>query len=190
MPDEAALIAAIHAGDKQAFGALYEAYVKPIYNFIYYKTHHKETAEDLVSQTFMKAYNHFASYEPAKGTFSAWLYRIARNLVVDYYRSKKLATIDIEDAWDLSSDENIAEDTHNKLLFAEVKKYFKELTAEQRDILTMRLWQEMSYQEIAEVLGKSEGSCKMAFSRAIQKLRERMPIAMFIALLMSRGAWF
>jgi RNA polymerase sigma-70 factor (ECF subfamily) len=190
MHDEATLIAAAHKGDKAAFGALYEHYIKPIYNFIYYKTHHKETAEDLVSQVFMKAYNHFASYEADKGPFSAWLYRIARNTVVDHYRAKKPTSIDIEDAWDLASEEDVLGDTHNRMLFAEVKKYFKELSSEQRDILTMRIWEQLSYQEIAEALGKSEGSCKMVFSRTITKLREKMPLAVFMALLLGRSQWF
>lgn len=191
MNDEVAtLIARCQAGDKQAFSALYEQFVKPIYNFIYYKTHHKETAEDLVSQTFMKAYNHLATFEASKGSFSSWLYRIARNSVVDHYRAQKLPTKDIEDAWDLSSEEDVERDVHNRLLFEEVQKHFHLLSAEQREVLTMRIWQEMSYQEIADALGKSEGSCKMMFSRTIVKLREKMPLTVFVTLLMSHGNWF
>lgn len=186
MPDEATLIAQALAGNKTAFGELYDLHIKQIYTFIYYKTHHKETAEDLVSQTFLKAYNHFTTYDVAKGPFIAWLYRIARNTVVDHYRAKKPTEYDIEDAWDLAGTDDVLGDVHNKLLFAEVQNYFKDLTAEQRDVLTMRIWQEMSYQEIAAALGKSEGSCKMVFSRAIAALRNKMPLAIFVAMLLGK----
>ena len=86
-------------GDLKKFGGLYELYIDKIYKFIYFKTHHKETAEDLVSQTFFKALENIKGFDPSKGKFSSWLYRIARNCVIDYYRTKK-AKIDIYDTWD------------------------------------------------------------------------------------------
>lgn len=183
MLNESTLIAAVQSGDKDAFSALYEQYVKQIYTFIYYKTHHKETAEDITSLAFMKAYNNFTTFDPAKGPFSAWLYRIARNCVVDHYRAKKPVSMDIEDMWDLdiANNEDVLRDVHNRLVFEDVQKYMRELSAEQREVITMRIWGELSFKEIAEALGKSEGSCKMMFGRTIAKLREQMPLTMFIA---------
>lgn len=186
MIDEQKLVAQTQSGNKDAFGELYEQYVKQIYNFVYYKTHHKETAEDLTSQAFMKAYNNFHTFDQDKGPFSAWLYRIARNCVVDHYRAKKPATVDIEDIWDfdIANSEDVLRDTHNKLLFEEVSVYMKELTAEQREVVTMRIWGEMSFKEIAEALGKSEGSSKMLFSRTLSRLKEKMPLATLSVLLL------
>ena len=84
------------------FGKLYDQHVKKIYEFIYFKTHHKETAEDLTSVTFMKALSNIESFDEKKASFKTWLYRIARNTVIDHYRMKR-ETADLEDAWDLRS---------------------------------------------------------------------------------------
>ncbi len=172
----------VQAGKTEAFGVLYDAFAKPIYNFVYYKTHHKETAEDLVSQIFMKALSSIRSYNSDKGPFSAWLYQIARNQVIDHYRAVKPA-FDIEDAWDIGDNSNIERDFDVREQLATVQTYLRTLSAEQRDIVIMRVWQEMSYAEIAASLGKTEASCKMMFSRTIAKLREEIPVAA-LALLM------
>jgi RNA polymerase sigma-70 factor (ECF subfamily) len=181
---EAALVQEFRSGNKEAFGSLYEAYIKPIYNFVYYKTHHKETAEDLTGQVFLKAYKSAGTYDPAKGLFSTWLYQIARRTVIDHYRTSKPA-LNIDDVWDLGSGEDVARDTETRLQLEKVKTYLKVLPAEQRDIVIMRLWQELSYAEIASVLGKSEASCKMMFSRTMQKLRAALPAATLVLLLVS-----
>lgn len=187
--DKAAVLARkFEDGSKEAFGELYDAYYKRIYNFIYYKTHHKETAEDLVAQVFMKAYRSANSYDAGKGTFQAWIYQIARHAIVDYYRSVK-PTLNIEDSWDVGNNADLEKDTDNKLILEKVRSYIAELPSEQRDIIIMRVWQEMSYVEIGEVMGKSEASCKMAFLRAIKKLRETIPevlAILFIALVFKK----
>jgi RNA polymerase sigma-70 factor (ECF subfamily) len=178
----AALAREFEGGSKEAFSELYEAYLKPIYNFIYFKTHHKETAEDLSAQVFMKAYRSVANFRADKGTFQAWVYQIARRTVIDHYRSSK-HTINIDDVWDLGSNENIESDADNRLMLDEVKKYINGLPSDQRDVLIMRIWQELSYSEIAQIMNKSEASCKMMFSRAIKKLRSVMPEAALMVLM-------
>lgn len=172
----------IKKGDSEAFGKLYDEYIKKIYNFIYYKTHHKETAEDLTSATFVKALQNIQKYSLEKGSFSAWLYKIARNTVIDHYRTMKF-NYNIEDAWDISSDEKIDFDTDSRLKIEEIKKYIKDFKQTERDIIIMRVWQEMSYREIAEILGKTENNCKVIFSRAIKNLKEKMPLALFISFI-------
>lgn len=179
----AALAREFEGGSKEAFGELYEAYLRPIYNFIYFKTHHRETAEDLASQVFMKAYRSVSKFSAEKGTFQAWVYQIARRTVIDHYRSTK-QTMNIDDVWDLDSGENIETDVENRILLESVKNYIRDLPSEQRDVIIMRIWQEMSYAEIAEVMNKSEASCKMIFSRSIKKLKTAMPEAALIVLVL------
>ncbi len=183
--EQAALVAATQAGNTQAFGRLYDAYSKPLYRFIYYKTHHRETAEDLLSQLFTQALQKIQGFNPEKGIFSGWLYQIARNLIIDHYR-KARPVIHIDDAFDISDGTNLARDTEARFALEKVEVYLKQLTSEQRDIIIMRIWQHMSYAEIAAALGKSEASAKMAFSRAITKLRKEIPLALLILLLMYR----
>jgi RNA polymerase sigma-70 factor (ECF subfamily) len=177
-----AIISKIHAGEAEAFTALYEKYVDKIYAFIYYKTHHKQVAEDLTSQTFMKALEKIQQFQTDKGTFQAWLYQIARNNVIDHYRSFKPAS-DIEDAWDLSTAEDIERDVDLRSQLAEIQKGLETLTAAQRDIVILRVWQGLSYAEIAEIVDKSAEACKVDFSRASGKLRKEFALVALIFFL-------
>ncbi len=171
-------------GDKHAFGLLYEEFVRPIYKFIYFKTHHKQTAEDILSATFIKALDNINSFKAELGPFSAWLYQIARNTIIDQYRSKK-PEMNIDDAWDLSDGSDLMRDIDARDKIKKVEKYLKEFTSEQRDIVIMRVWQGLSYEEISAVLGKSEASCKMMYSRTMKKLRETMPLLMFLEFIIN-----
>jgi RNA polymerase sigma-70 factor (ECF subfamily) len=173
------IVLSCQSGQLNDFGILYDKYIKKIYDFIYYKTTHKETAEDLTSQTFFKALEKINTFDASKGTFAAWLYRIARNNVIDHYRTKK-NDINVEDVWDLAGDEELDRDLDNKEKTEQIKKYISKINIEQREIIMMRVWQEMSYQEIAEITGKSEDVCRMTFSRAIKKLKQDMPLAIFL----------
>lgn len=166
------------------FNELYDQYVRKIFNFIYYKTHHKETAEDLTSETFMKALKNFDKFDGGRGKFSTWIYQIARNTVIDHYRAKKV-NLNIDDVWDLSDDDqDIIRDLDASKKLKEVKKYLKNLASDQREIVLMRVWEGMSYREIAEALGKEEGNCRVIFSRTIKALKEEMPLAVFLGLLL------
>jgi len=169
-------------GNLDEFGVLYDEYFEKIYNFIYYKIHHKESAEDLTSQTFIKALEKIGNYSPNKGLFSSWIYRIARNKVIDYYRTRK-SEKDISDVWDLKSDQDIVSDLDTREKLAEVSKYLAKLNPEQREIVVMRVWDSLSYQEISEIIEKSEANCRMIFSRTMTKLRQEIPLALLIILL-------
>jgi RNA polymerase sigma-70 factor (ECF subfamily) len=127
---------------------------------------------------------HINKFDEEKGTFTAWIYRIARNAVIDHYRQTK-PQVHIEDVWGLSDDTDIEFDAHIVIAAAKAKEYLEDLSPEQRDIVIMRIWQELSYKEIAYILGKSEESCRMAYSRGIKKLQRLVPLGTF-CLLISR----
>jgi len=185
--DELRTIKQCQQGKLEEFGQLYDKYIKKIYDFIYFKTQHQETAKDLTSKTFIKALESIKRFKTEQGYFSAWLYTIARNTVIDHYRTKKVEA-DVNDIWDLSANDDIEQDLDTKEKLKQVEKYLSQLKTEHRDIIIMRVWHGMSYQEIAQVVGKSEASCKMMFSRTIIKLRQEMPLTLYILMLIQNIA--
>ncbi len=181
--DELKLIRDAQAGTRYAFAALYDAYIDRVYRYVFFRTHHKETAEDLTSVVFMKALEKLTSFDPEKAGFTTWLYAIARHTLTDHFRRRKTDT-DIEDVWDvLASGEDLVRDADARARLAQVQDLMKDLPAAQREIVLLRVWDELSYAEIAAVTGKSEAASKMAFSRAVAALRKRAPDALLALLL-------
>ena len=179
LPDKLQLIAAAKEGNAEAFGRLYDGHIKPIYDFIFYKTLDKETAEDITSTVFMKAWKNISQCHPE--SFAAWLYTIARRAVTDFYRQKK-DNIDIDDCWDLADSADMFTKIEANLQFEAVRAELKKLRNQEREIIIMRFWLGLSFQEIAVYLDKSEGAVKMSLSRALKDIRARLPLALIIML--------
>ena len=170
--------------DPKAFEAQYDAYVRKIYAYVYYRTQHRETAEDLTSLVFLKALDKLGSFDASRGTFSAWIYGIARNALTDHYRSAR-DTVDIDDVWDLRSDSDVVRDAEARERVEKLRPYLQALPKDQRELLFLRLWDGLSYAEIAELTGRSEDACKMAFSRVIARLRKDVPASLIAFLLLT-----
>lgn len=184
LPNEKELISKSREGDAEAFGALYDHYVRVVYNFVYYKTYHKDTAEDLTSETFLKALKNIKSADPERSILP-WLMTIARNCVIDNYRRKRPSE-DIDDFWDIRDESvDIEGDLDTKSRVLRLRSELRKLPSKERDIIIMRVWQELPYKEIAAITGKSEASCKMSFSRSLSKLREAMPEMLALLILLS-----
>lgn len=172
--DEAAIITAIQAGDTDKFGLLYDAYFSRIYAYLFYRTRNKALTEDLVSVSFLKAINAMHRFNPQKGTFSSWLYRIARNTLYDHGRRKK-PTGTWEQAEGVAADGDLNKETADRILLEKVADALSGMPQAQREVVSMRVWDGLSYAEIARILNKSEASCKMAFHRASLKLKTALP---------------
>ncbi len=182
--NERELIRECQGGKPQAFGPIYDKHIRTIYNFIFYKVLDKDIAEDLTSQTFLKALKNVSSVDPERPIIS-WLYKIAHNSVLDHYRSDR-HTEDIEDFWDIADEEKDAAVTMDLGMdISRVKKYLKKLSGLERDIIFMRVWQEMSYRDIAVIVGKSEANCKVIYSRSIKKLKLIVPLALLLLVLIT-----
>jgi RNA polymerase sigma-70 factor, ECF subfamily len=166
------LIEAYHNGDAGAFGTLYDRYIEKIYRFIFYKTFDSATAEDLTSSTFFKALNKIGTLDSTRGNFSTWIYSIARNTVIDHYRGHRFAASEGKDVFDLTEDARTEETLDASRSLSLVEDYLKTLSAAQREIVMLRVWEGRSFKEIAEITGGTENSVKMSFSRTIRKLRE------------------
>jgi RNA polymerase sigma-70 factor (ECF subfamily) len=170
------LAIAAQSGDSTAFGSLYERYIRQIYRYFSFRTDRRETAEDLTSQTFIKALEYLKSFKPDKGSWSSWLYRIAHNNLVDHLR-KTRGTEDIELVWEtLAAPGSTDTQVEARIQLEKASKIIEVLPKETRDIIIMRVWDQLSYAEIASIVGKSEAACKMTASRGFKTLREHLPL--------------
>ena len=161
------------SGDPDAFAALYDFYVEQIYRFILFRVSDEQTAEDLTSQVFLKAWNNLSSYQIRGLPFKAWLFRIARNSVIDYYRTYK-ETTPLEPSA-LTKPDPAAEvgDQVEQLLQAEeLRLALQQLTEDQRQVLTLRFIEGLSTEEVANVMGKRQGAIRALQMRGLQALAE------------------
>lgn len=158
-------------GEQAAFGEIYNLYFKKIYQFIYYRVGHKEIAEDLAEEVFLKAYSKLSSISENKA-FLGWLYQIARNQVIDYYREKKLTVALDEVENTLEYETNVIDIVNLEQQQITLLKLIKKLVPEQQTILKLKFFEDLETSEIAEMLHKNEGSVRVIQHRAIIKLQE------------------
>ena len=160
--------------DPSVFGVLYERYVNQIYNYIYYRTGDRQEAEDLTSQTFHRALRYLPSYKPRGTSFSAWLYRIAHNLVVNWYRNRSRRQTIPLDELALRSEENplreVERDEERERLLAAIRR----LPADRQQLLILKLSQGLSNAEIGQIMGRSEGAIKQLYFRTLRALRREL----------------
>lgn len=183
VPDLESLALSSQQGDREAFGKLYDHFVKKIYNYIYYRTYRRDLSEDLTSLTFLKALEKLGTFKPDRGTFSAWLYRIAHNALMDHFRQKK-GQMSLDDIKEVAGKADVEADADNRVKWEKLKPFLEKLSPREKDIILMRVWDGLSYKEIGDVLGSSEASCKMAYSRAVRYLRNELPLLMIVAAVM------
>lgn len=162
--------------DKDAFGQIYELYVDRIFNYVYYRVGNRADAEDLTSKIFFRALQHIGKYEDQGVPFSAWLYRIARNLVANWYRDQsRRRTVALDDVvqW-LANDEGpelSAEwNEHESSLVDAVRR----LPAERQEMLILKFLDRQSNAEIGRIMGRSEGAIKSLYHRTLISLRQEM----------------
>lgn len=166
---------------REAFSAFYDANAKRVYDFIYHKTFHRETARDLTHTVFLKAMERLDDLKPEETSFPAWIFTVARNSVIDYYRTRH-PSVSVEDVWDLKSDQDVELDVLNRERYEILHRHLHALSPEKRELLVLRIWEDLSFAEIALIQGVTPGSCKMAFHRLIKQLREEMPALLMMLI--------
>lgn len=162
--------------DSTAFGELYNRYVDKIYSYVYYRTSNRQDAEDLTARVFHRALQHIHKYENRGLPFSAWLYRIAHNLVANYHRDrrrKKLVPLDslVLSSFRHDAPESVAErvDEAERLLLA-----IRALPDERQQLLILKFVDRLPNAEIGEIMGRSEGAIKSLYHRTLVSLREEI----------------
>jgi RNA polymerase sigma-70 factor (ECF subfamily) len=182
-----ALLEECRNGTLGNFTKIYERYFSKIYSFVFYKTCNRENSEDITSQVFMKALEKADTFDSSRGSVASWLFKIASNTITDHFRKHK-TDISIDDLYELTGRDNVEKEAMDKDTLAQVMKYFNALPEKKRDIVLLRVWQDMPYHEIAVITGMSEASCKMSFYRTIEELRSRVPVAVAVMLMIQIAA--
>ena len=179
--NERQLVLQAQAGNSEAFGQLYDAYMERIYRFVYFRVEDQQTAEDITSQVFLKAWSNLDRFSFTRTPYLAWLYTIAHNAVIDHYRTRKVTTA-LDDVQ--LSQQDHAEVVENEIDVSAEMKLVKEalqgLTDDQQKVLSLKFMEGLSNHEIARHLGKREGAIRALQMRGLQALAKQLEEKMVI----------
>jgi RNA polymerase sigma-70 factor, ECF subfamily len=165
------LVTLARTGDKEAFGKLYDSFLDTIYRFVYFRVGSRVEAEDITEQIFVSVFDHITTYEERKIPFEAWLYRIARNKIIDYYRTKK-PKINLEEISDRPDEKPGPEKTAEIQLTKEiVMNALDKLPDIYREIIILKYIEEKENKEIEIILNTGSGHVRVLQQRALSKLR-------------------
>jgi RNA polymerase sigma-70 factor, ECF subfamily len=176
-----ALVERAQAGESAAFGLIYDRYVDTVFRFIYFRVGNRQLAEDLTSDTFLRALKRIGSFTWQGRDLGAWLVTIARNLVADHFKSGRyrleVTTGDVLDADredrgpEGSPEAAVVDHITNVALLGAVKQ----LNPEQQECIVLRFLQGFSVAETAQAMGKNEGAIKALQYRAVRALARLLP---------------
>ncbi|MBN2257332.1 MAG: sigma-70 family RNA polymerase sigma factor [Anaerolineaceae bacterium] len=180
LSDDEVLVKAV-AGDKEAFGVLYERYVGRIYTYIYYRTGNTHDAEDLTARVFYRAIEHIKRYRQRGVPFSAWLYRIAHNLVANWHRDRqRRQEVPIDDVINLQAKIDPPELTMMNTMDVErLMKVIQSLSPERQELIILKFVQELSNAEIGRIMRRSEGAIKSLYHRTLLSLRDDLDFLVY-----------
>jgi RNA polymerase sigma-70 factor (ECF subfamily) len=172
------LIQKAKEGDADAFGDLYERYAESVFRFLYSQTSNRFDAEDITGDVFLRAWQSLPNYEERGFPFSAYLFRIARNVLIDRRRKRKPVSELPED--ELTTGENTLDLEPSailaeKLKHKEIVKTLGQLREDYRTVLILRFFNELTTEETSDVMGRSAGAIRVLQHRALSSLRKLLP---------------
>lgn len=174
-PSDEAILQQASQGDSEAFGLLYERYVDRIFNYVYYRTGNVDDAEDLTARVFQRAMKHIINYTDRGVPFSAWLYRIAHNLVANWHRDRaRRPEIPLSEAPMVARGEapevSLVRTQQQEALLGIIRN----LPPERQTLLILKFVEHLSNAEIGEIMGRSEGAVKSLYHRTLLALRDQI----------------
>ena len=172
---ETDLVARARQGDASAFGRLYEHYLDGIYRYIYYRVSDHNEAEDLTETVFLRAWEALPRFRPGKGTWRAWLYRIAHNIVVDRYRTHK-ANASLDEIHDQRDDDTPTPEyvAEADLEIERLSVALNRLAPRLQEVVLQRFVNGLSHAETARVMGLRAGHVRVLQHRALKEMRHLM----------------
>jgi RNA polymerase sigma-70 factor (ECF subfamily) len=172
--NEKKLLESAIQGEASAFGLLYDKYQPSIFRFIFLKVSQREEAEDLTHQAFLSAWQNIETFQDQGLPLSSWLYKIARNKVIDYYRTRK-QIINLDDTPEeilAVATENSLKEIENKMEIEGVYKALKQLPPDYQEIIIMRFVEGLSPKEVSEITGRNHGAVRVLQFRALRQLKK------------------
>ncbi|MBI2594181.1 RNA polymerase sigma factor [Candidatus Curtissbacteria bacterium] len=170
MDDLIKLITQAQAGDKDAFGQIYELFYPRIYRYCQFNLD-RELAQDLCQETFLRAWKALPSFSHKKGgSFQAFLFKIARNLIIDFARKKK--EFPLRDYQEIETNEELAEQTDREFEKERLGRALSQLADSERQIIILRYFEEMTVFEVAKIVGVREGALRVRVHRILKKLKD------------------
>ena len=163
-------------GNPEAFSYLYEKNVTRIYNYVYYRIGSASDAEDITSRVFYRAFGHINTYVEKGVPFSAWLYRIAHNLIANWHRDNlRRKEVPLEDHLELPHRSDQPEKMMERNQETELLlKGIRRLSPDRQQLILLKYLEDLSNAEIAQIMGRSEGAIKSLYHRALIMLRDEM----------------
>jgi len=163
-------------GDESAARKLYEELVRKVFGFCMHRVRNRELAEDLTQEIFLKLVRSIHLYEERKGHFVVWFWKLARNIILDHFRAKereaRSPVTSLEELKSvLPSNEDLNRRVEEKMQYARLTSFLSDLQEEERELFELRYVAELSYRDIAVMLGKSEGTLRVAVMRLKKKMR-------------------
>jgi RNA polymerase sigma-70 factor, ECF subfamily len=172
--DEDVLVAQAIQGDERSFAGLYDRYYDRIYRHLYYRVGRAEDAEDLTQQVFLQAWRALGRYRQGATPFIAWLFTIAHNAVISFYRRHKGVASLEADLRERPSPDGVEEPIETRLEHERARRAMARLKPEQQLVLSMRFLENLEYRDIGVAIGKSEGNVRVIQHRALLQLRRLM----------------
>jgi len=166
----------MNSGDDRAFEELYERYFQKLYSFVLRRVGHAPTAEDLLSDIFLKAFSHRKTFV-WKTSFSSWIYKIATNRITDHYRTKKIAEPfnPEDDHHQPIFKESVVQTIDNDLFSQELEQILEKLSVRERLIITLKFYNEYSHEEIGKILHLKASHVGVLLHRALKKCQRILP---------------
>jgi RNA polymerase sigma-70 factor (ECF subfamily) len=169
--------------EPEAFGLLYEKYVTAIYRYVYYRVGDVQDSEDLTARVFVRAMKHIRNYNERGVPFSAWLYRIAHNVVVNFHRDRsRKPAVSLDNAID--ADESLSgvlftDDSHERDHAIDLQidrgrlvRAIRQLSEERQQLIVLKFVEQMANADIGQIMSRSEGAVKSLYHRTLLQLRE------------------
>lgn len=169
---------------KNEFASIYEDYFEKIYSYIFFRVWDALISEDIVSLVFFKALKNLEKFDSSKWKMSTWLYAIASNALIDYFRKndENLCVDDFENV--LYDEQDFWSEIDFEINYSKVMDCFDKLPLKAQEIISLRIFSELTFSEIAEIINLSESWVKMSYARWIDTIRNSVNLLLLILFIL------